>query len=164
MDAQRDNPYLYKKIAMKNLQIILLIAGLALFSCGKGAENTHASHDEPLDESPNQALYDQVMDIHDEVMPKMDEIMRLKRELQEKIVNTPDLVVEKKEQLERIISNLDSASTAMMNWMHEFNPLPDSVDQEKARVYLESEMERIKKVKTLTLETIEKAKEEAVKN
>lgn len=164
MDAQRDNPYLYKKIAMKNLQIILLITALALISCGKGSKNTHASHDEPMDESPNQALYDQVMDVHDEVMPKMDEIMRLKRELQEKIANTPDLVVEKKKQLERIISNLDSASTAMMNWMHEFNPLPDSVDQEKARVYLESEMERIKNVKTLTLETIEKAKEEAVKN
>jgi len=37
------------------------------------------------------------------------------------------------------------------------------VDQEKAREYLESEMERIRKVKTLTLESIEKA-EEATKN
>ena len=149
---------------MKNIQIILLIAGLTLVSCGKGTENTHSNHDEPINESPNQALYDQVMDVHDEVMPKMDEIMKLKRELQEKIANTPDLVVEKKEQMERIISNLDSASTAMMTWMHEFSPLPDSVDQEKARAYLESEMERIKNVKTLTLETIEKAKEETVKN
>lgn len=149
---------------MKNLNIILLIAAFTLISCGKGAENVHSQDNETMDESPNQALYDQVMDVHNEVMPKMDELMKLKRELQEKIASTPDLVVEKKEQMERIIFNLDSASTAMMSWMHEFNPPADSVDQEKARAYLESEMERIKKVKALTLETIEKAKEEASKN
>jgi hypothetical protein len=74
------------------------------------------------------------------------------------------MVVEKKAQLEKMISNLDSASTAMMNWMHEFNPLPDSTDQEKAREYLESEMERIRKVKSLVTETIDKAKEETSKN
>jgi regulator of replication initiation timing len=115
-------------------------------------------------ESPNQALYDQVMDVHDEVMPKMDEIMKLKRSLQDQIANSPDLVLERKEQLERVIANLDSANNAMMNWMHEFNPLPDSVDQEKAREYLESEMERIRKVKTTMLESIDKAKEEITEN
>jgi regulator of replication initiation timing len=118
----------------------------------------------PSNESPNQALYDQVMDVHDEVMPKMDEIMKLKRSLQDQIANSPDLVLERKEQLERVIANLDSANNAMMNWMHEFNPLPDSVDQEKAREYLESEMERIRKVKTTMLESIDKAKEEITKN
>lgn len=111
-------------------------------------------------DNPNQVLYDQVMDVHDEVMPRMDDIMKLKRSLQEQIANTPDMVVERKQQLEKIISNLDSASSAMMNWMHEFNPLPDTVDQELAREYLEEEMEKIRKVKTLMLESIDKAKQE----
>jgi hypothetical protein len=55
----------------------------------------------------------------------------------------------------------------MMSWMHrihEFNPLADSVNQEKAREYLESEMEEIRKVKELMTESIEKAKAEAKKN
>jgi hypothetical protein len=119
------------------------------------------------DEGPNQALYNQMMDVHDEVMPKMDDIMKLKRELQEQIANTPDMVVERKQELERVISNLDSASNSMMSWMHrihEFDPLADSVDQEKAREYLESEMEEIRKVKELINESIEKAKAEAGKN
>jgi thioesterase domain-containing protein len=137
-------------------QFGILLLLLTLTACEKGQQKT--SEVEETD-SPNQVLYDQVMDVHDEVMPKMDEIMKLKRELQEQIANTPDMVVERKQQLEKMISNLDSASTAMMNWMHEFNPLPDSTDQEKAREYLESEMERIRNVKTLMLETIEKAKE-----
>ncbi len=149
---------------MKNLQILFVIGLLVMNACSKTSEHDHSEHDTETEESPNQALYDQVMDVHDEVMPRMDDLMKLKRELQEKIANTPDMVVEKKAQLEKVISNLDSASTAMMNWMHEFNPLPDSVDQEKAREYLESEMERIRKVKSLVTETIEKAKEETTKN
>lgn len=149
---------------MKNLRSLFIVGLLVLAACGKGGEHQHTTSDSPTDDSPNQALYDQVMDVHDEVMPKMDDIMKLKRELQDKIANSPDMVLERKEQLERVIANLDSASNSMMSWMHEFNPLPDSVDQEKAREYLESEMERIRKVKTLTLESIEKAKEEATKN
>ena len=133
-----------------------LLLVLALAACDKGQNSTS----EPAEtDNPNQVLYDQVMDVHDEVMPKMDEIMKLKRELQEQIANTPDMVIERKEQLEKMISNLDSASAAMMNWMHEFNPLPDTTEQEKAREYLEGEMERIRNVKTLMLETIEKARE-----
>lgn len=150
---------------MKTLKILFVIGLLAMNACSKTNEHDHSEHeDTEMEESPNQALYDQVMNVHDEVMPRMDDIMKLKRELQEKIANTPDMVVEKKAQLEKVISNLDSASTAMMNWMHEFNPLPDSVDQEKAREYLESEMERIKKVKSLVTETIDKAKEETIEN
>lgn len=149
---------------MKNLNILFVIGLLALSACSKTGEHEHSDHDTATEESPNQALYDQVMDVHDEVMPRMDELMKLKRELQEKLASTPDMVIEKKAQMEKMISNLDSASTAMMNWMHEFNPLPDSIDQEKAREYLESEMERIRKVKSLVTETIDKAKEEKIEN
>ena len=143
---------------MKTTAFLLLM--LTLVACNKGAQTTTEAATE---DSPNQILYDQVMDVHDEVMPKMDEIMKLKRELQEQIANTPDMVVERKQQLEKIISNLDSASNAMMDWMHKFNPLPDTADQEKARAYLEGEMERVKNVKTLMLESIDKAKQDSGK-
>ena len=144
----------------------LLIAAsfLIVVACGKTSD--HAGHGESADGEngdANRALYDQVMDIHDEVMPKMGDIYKLRQELLEKIANTPGMVVEKKKELEAIISNLDSTNNAMMDWMHNFNPLPDSVDQEKAREYLESEIERIKKVRDLTNEAIEKAKGAAVK-
>lgn len=148
---------------MNSAKWLALILLFGLMACGKGGDH-HAHEDTSFEASPNQALYDQVMDVHDEVMPKVGEINRLQRELKEKIASSPDMVAERKAELEQVISNLDSASNAMMTWMHEFNPLPDSVDQEKAREYLETEMERIRKVKTLMLESIEKAKEEAAKN
>jgi hypothetical protein len=91
-------------------------------------------------------------------------LWKLKKDLQEQIANTPDMVVERKQQLEAIISNLDSANNVMMDWMHKFSPLPDSADQEKAREYLETEIERVKKVKELMIESIEKAEAEVKKN
>ena len=106
----------------------------------------------------NRALYDQVMDIHDEVMPKVGDIYELKKKLLEKIASTPDMVAEEKSKLEKRIADLDSVGEMMMGWMHSFQPLPDTVDQERAREYLESEMEKIRKVKEAMLEIIEKEK------
>ena len=106
----------------------------------------------------NKELYKRVMDTHDEVMPRMGEIERLKRELRQQLANTPDIVVEKKQKIEQVISNLDSASRAMMNWMHKFNPLPDSANQNDAKAYLLEEMERIEKVKQTMLLAIDEAK------
>lgn len=145
---------------MKSIIIILFFA-LLLSACAKPAGHSEADHDSGSTDgdNPNEALYNQVMDVHDEVMPKMDDIYKLKKDLQEQIANTHDMVVERKQQLERVISNLDSANNAMMDWMHKFNPLPDSTNQEKVRDYLESEMERVKKVRDLMNESIEKAKE-----
>jgi hypothetical protein len=130
-----------------------------LASCTKTGKQKDHHHDATnTEESPNQALYDQVMDIHDEVMPKAEDIYQLKKALQEKISSAPNLIAEKKQELELVIAQLDSADQSMMDWMHHFHPLPDSADQEKARAYLESEMERIKKVRELMNESIERAK------
>jgi Skp family chaperone for outer membrane proteins len=138
----------------------LLLCLLILFGCGKPSD-----HQQPATENdaagPIEALYDQAWSAHDEVMPKLDEIMQLKRELQDKISKSPDMVAARKKDLERIISNLDSAHQEMMNWMHRmhaFNPQQDTLDQEKAREYLETEMEKIRKVSDLMNEAIEKAK------
>ena len=149
---------------MKSILSILALV-LTMVYCGKTSEHSGNGHDSDAtaDDSPNEALYNQAMEVHDEVMPKMEDIYQLKRNLQEQIANTPDMVVERKKQLEQIISNLDSANNAMMDWMHKFNPLPDSTDQELAREYLESEIERVKKVKELMVESIQKAEAEATK-
>jgi len=146
--------------SMKNNVKYLSIALILLTGCG----NSHQHEDNDQDEaastnSPNQALYDQVMDIHDEVMPKSDEIYTLKKEIQDKIA-APNLAADKKKQLDQLIAELDSADHSMMDWMHKFKPLPDSANQELAREYLENEMERIKKVREQINGSLQKAKDE----
>lgn len=106
----------------------------------------------------NQALYEEVMEVHDEVMPKMDDIYKLKQELKTQLTDTLSIDEEKKKALESAIVQLDSASAGMMVWMRNFNPVPDSLGEEKARNYLEHEKEKVDKVKRDMLEAIENAR------
>jgi Mg2+ and Co2+ transporter CorA len=147
------------KILTKYLFAMLILAG-----CGKTGQHEHHDQEEesPIN-NPNQALYDQVMDIHNDVMPKSDEIYQRKKEIKDKIATTKNIESDKKRQLEQIVVELDSADHSMMDWMHKFKPLPDSADQELAREYLENEMERIKTVRELINGSLQKAKEELEK-
>jgi hypothetical protein len=144
---------------MKYHPFAFVLVSLLIISCTKTDKHKEpeAESDNATD-SPNEALYHQVMDIHDEIMPKMEDLYTLKRQLQEKIESTPTLAEEEKKTLQDRIAHLDSASQMMMEWMHQFNPLSDSTDHEEAREYLESEMEKIKKVKDAMLEAIEREK------
>lgn len=134
---------------------------LLLISCGKSGHDEHHDHaaSDPEDDE-NGALYEEVMKLHDEGMARMDEIYKLKKELTDKIASAPDLVEEKRKAIERKISSLDSASRGMMQWMRSFHPETDSLDDEGYRKYLESEMEKVKKVKDDIMDAIARAKEE----
>ena len=92
------------------------------------------------------SLYDQVMDIHDEVMPKMNDIYKMRKSLKDSIANTPDMPEETKQKFEQTILQLDSAGDSMMVWMREFNP-PDQKDEEAFKKYMESELVKVKKMK-----------------
>jgi hypothetical protein len=135
---------------MKNL-----FFGIGLLLLAGCAKNKEQAASEPVNEDTNQALYNQVMDVHDEVMPQMDNIMKLKRELQEKISAGASLPEEQRQALEQKIQQLDSAGRSMMDWMAEFKP--EDYQGEELREYLESEMERVKKVRESMLEAIDQA-------
>lgn len=125
------------------LSILSLTVSL-LVSCSHQKENSESN--DPSQDPENQALYDSVMKIHDEVMPKMEDIHAMKRKLKEEIANTPNMIEERKKQIDSIIIRLDYASKSMMDWMHEFSP-PDSVTKEEYKKYLEGQLEKVKKVK-----------------
>ena len=137
---------------MKKLFLFLAVGTITLLGCGRSQEN-QSGVSAADNGDPNQVLYDQVMNIHDEVMPKTDDLFKLKQKLQEQILAAPDMVVEERQKLERRIARLDSVNNMMMDWMHYFN-LPDSVSDEAKREYLESQMEKIKQVRDAILETI----------
>jgi len=148
-----------KEITMKNLlKVLTIVVFGALISCGKSGQDTTAS--DPVDEDPNQALYNQVMDIHDEVMPKMDGLYKLKKQLQDSIAKTPAMVEETKKELEQTIQQLDSASNSMMEWMRQFNPPTDSTSEEALREYLEAQLEMVKKMREDVWEALDKGKKQ----
>lgn len=103
-------------------------------------------------------MYNSVMDTHDEVMPRIQDLYNLKKRLQDQLAANPSMEATEKAELEKRIANLDSVNNMMMDWMHHFSPLPDSASQEDAREYLEGEMEKIKKVRDAILAIIEEEK------
>jgi hypothetical protein len=131
---------------MKKTIALLTLLAFTFTYCGQ----------KKAEEDPNKVLYNQVMDIHDEVMPSMDELYRLKKDLEEKIKNSPDLVADKKQQMEQTVLLLDSASKSMMSWMREFSP--EEYEKEAQRDYLEKELKRVQTVKDVMLKALDEGR------
>jgi hypothetical protein len=99
-------------------------------------------------------MIDEVMAIHDEVMPKMDEIMSLKSSLDSASKVSPDSV-----KARELSTALETADNEMMDWMEEYNPdLMKGKSAEEITKYYADEKAKITTVKTLTDKSIEEAK------
>jgi hypothetical protein len=99
-------------------------------------------------------MIDEVIAIHDEVMPKMDEIMALKSSLDSASKVSPDSV-----KARQLSTALETADNEMMDWMEEYNPdLMKGKSNEEITKYYADEKAKITNVKTLTDKSIEEAK------
>lgn len=127
---------------------------LATMACGNKSQKQEVHGLSPELGSPTEALYNQVMDIHDEVMPKTEDLYNLSKQLKEKL--TTATTDEEKQALQLRINYLDSVNNMMMDWMHEFQPVTDSTDEEVGRAYYETQLEKVKKVKEAILMAVEK--------
>ena len=139
---------------------LLLCALLVAAGCqNKSGEHHHDSadgHSHETENSPNKALYDEVMAIHDEVMPKMNALYKAKSDLKARL-ETPGLNESDKKDLNEKIARIDSASEGMMVWMRQFDPVPDSEGEDKARAYLEGELVKVRKVREDILQALDSA-------
>ncbi|MBL6447316.1 hypothetical protein JMN32_13435 [Fulvivirga sp. 29W222] len=154
----------------KLIYTICLCTTLGVFasSCGEGKKQssediTIEDKELPAEERAEKALYDEVMAVHDEVMPQMDNMMKLKGELQVKL----DLVREKKDSnkevlqaLENGIKKLEEADEAMMQWMRDFEPQDNVEDHEQVINYYTLQKAEIEKVRKLMLSAMKNAKDQ----
>ncbi|MBK9015667.1 MAG: hypothetical protein IPM82_17260 [Saprospiraceae bacterium] len=124
---------------------LLAFALLLLTSCG-GSTPSFEQED---------ALRNEVFAIHDEVMPKMSEIVRLKGGLKEMPTDSTNEATVKAAQ-----SQLEKAEDAMMSWMNNFTApekLRDSKNHEEIMAYLQNEKLEIAKVRDAMNNSIESA-------
>lgn len=134
---------------MKKMWMILLVAVLA--ACGSGVD-----HD---------AMKNKVLDAHDEVMPKMGEVMNLKKKVIAKaseleIANSNDPKIS---ELRDLAGELEGAYQGMMTWMRDWSENSDPYTSGQAKpdeitAFYEAEQEKIDKVKTDINGSIDKAK------
>ena len=116
-----------------------------------------------------QETEDEVMAIHDEVMPKMQEIMNLKKQLSAKLLELDSLqqegvssttLAEQKMKLLEISQDLGMADSLMMDWMYQYRgdsakalPAPDAL------VYFRLEKDKMLDVQKRTNQSLEAARE-----
>lgn len=143
---------------MKNALKLLFLALMIVSGCGKSTSESSGSTDSLANES--KALYSRAMDIHDEVMPKMDDLYRLKSELKDTLAASPSLAAAVKTEYESRIQLIDSAEKTMMDWMHDnrLRPIQDTTNLESYRQYMKAKVESAERMKALMLEAIEKGK------
>lgn len=137
-----------------NRIIILVITGIIASSCGGKSTDTDEAAVEAT--AIEDVLYKEVMDVHDEVMPKMGDIMRLKGSLHEKLdsISLQDANKEQRRILEQAIIELEEADEAMMQWMRNFQPQDKVAEKEKVINYYKQQKVEIKGVKTKMLQAI----------
>ncbi len=122
--------------------------GALLAACGDNTEQSQAQ----------QKAWEEMMEVHDEVMPKMGEISRLRRELTAKMEALDSTETEKIETIDATLAQLDGADIGMMDWMgdlQQLSTLRENNSHDEIMAYLEQEKEKVQKVKENMLNAIE---------
>jgi hypothetical protein len=134
---------------MKSLIIPFLLMLITLTGCKN--EKTKIA------DSPTKMQ--QVMAIHDEVMPKMGTIGKLVEELNSKIDTT-----EQGQKYQKALSDLQDAHSAMMDWMKGFGNRFDSEEilkgkplSDQKKEWLKEEEEKVKVMRDKVYESIANA-------
>ena len=137
---------------MKRIFYILTIAFLT--SCGPGQKTKEELTGAALIE----ARHDEVMVVHDEVMPKMGTIRKLKKGIEVKIDSFQTMGDSVSVELLRVVvSELEGASDAMMVWMRSYEKPSEGTSDDEVAKYYEGEMVKVMDVREEMLGTIEKA-------
>lgn len=108
----------------------------------------------PKEEVDLKALKNEVFDIHDEVMPEMGNLRRVRRDLMLQADSIKDLDSARAAFLIEASDNLDAANESMMNWMRNFDPNFEGTDEE-VLTYLTEKREGIIQVRDDMLESLE---------
>ncbi len=144
---------------MKRTHYLVLVLLILIFSCRDNKEKGDSDYSE------SKKIYGRALEIHDEVMPKMGTIMDLQKELKQKKEQTED--EEKIKKINASLQQLENAHRAMMNWMRNLTPLPDTdkIDDpdpdptpEEMKNIQQQSLENIKEVKKKINSSIEEAR------
>ncbi|MEM7101947.1 MAG: hypothetical protein AAF502_02375 [Bacteroidota bacterium] len=107
------------------------------------------------------AKVSEVMKIHDDVMPKMDEIVSLQGQVKAMMtaINSDSANIDKRllEKAEKTLDDLNKADVAMWDWMNAFKMPVDSDPRSHVEImaYLEEEHKAIEKVSEMMLTSID---------
>lgn len=108
-----------------------------------------------FDNTEVQKLYNEVMVIHDEVMPKMGDIHKTKKQLKAQLSKQIESVDTSRAEILMTIKKLELADDMMMDWMSEFNGDFKGETVEETLEYFQGQKDLITQVSKEMLQAIE---------
>ena len=131
---------------------IIFFSILIFFQIGCTSDINKNSESELSD---REKLYKEVMKIHDDVMPKMSDINRVKRNLKDQLEEGKIVNDQMKQKINASIDELIAAEDSMMDWMREFKAPKDADPDEKVIKYLNEEKLKISRVSDQMLSSLQ---------
>lgn len=124
----------------------LIAAAMMQVSCGGSGENAEITQ-----------LKDETIAVHDEIMPQISSFDRQAIKIDSVLLNLDSLhavnesldTAALRTDLVQLKSRLEGATDQMMQWMMEFDSEPTDKSEEEIKAYYQSELEKIKQMKTL---------------
>ncbi len=136
---------------MKHLTTLFLISLLMFSAC---SEQKKSAKDQ---------LYDRVMAVHDEIMPKMGDMSKYKKQLKEKIdalvAEGDEANAEKIDALKDAVVGLENSHEEMMNWMREFDRDFEGMVEKEIMDYLNNQFKKIETVGKTTNDALKVAEQ-----
>ena len=124
---------------MKNsLNYLLIFCSLTLVSCGNNLEET------------NTALRAEIIGLHDEVMPKMGELMSLEKKAlaqADSLSQLDSTASTKIQELTQLAGQLKAANEGMFVWMRQYSLKEEGKTAEALNTYLDSQLVLVTKVR-----------------
>jgi len=139
---------------MNNWKSLLYLVAILL-------NTAYCTNSRKVEEAAEDRLRTELMQVHDEVMPKMGEMTGIAGRLKDFLQQDSLLSADDRLQLEEAIGEITAAEEGMMDWMAGFRQpetLRASMDHEEIMKYLESEKNKITRVNVQIKAGIEKGK------
>lgn len=156
----------YFKLNFYCMRFFILILMVGLLSSCDDTQKTD-KEDTPVlttEEKAENKRVEEVMKVHDDVMPKMANISRVRRQLKDYLENNPELDAEVVENINASVKNLDEADEGMMTWMADWADAQGELQKYKAAKdhkavmsFLDIQMTGISKVRDDMLNSIEES-------
>lgn len=113
-------------------------------------------------ETSNEELRDEVIAIHDEVMPKMGELKSMRKEIlkiSESLQDEDSAANAKKiKELNLLAERMDRAFEGMFVWMRQYKPSSDEMSDEEYKEYLLDQKDKVKTVNDNIKESMAEAR------
>ena len=149
--------------------ILTMLTMLSILACNAKKEESdktedHHAHSNGHGGSDHRTK--DLMAIHDSIMPAMETLMSLEKQLSREMKVTDSLLAiksvsklkNKKDEIANLHSQLEKADKEMMNWMHQYKA--DSLaklEEEKAQAYIADQTVKITAVRDLMKKSISDA-------